>query len=301
MGTRYHSAVWHYLYREAHDMNIVIVYNPKSGSALSKKELRKKCDAVNIKVKAYIAIGDGFEHTLKPFIRTGAHIAVIGGDGTISAVAGLLAGTKATLIPLPGGTLNHFTKDLNIPQDIDQALERLATLSPRSIDVASVNTVFFINNSSIGLYPTSLRSREHLESFLGKWTAAVVATWRALVNFKTYTATIDDQTVTTPFVFIGNNRYKLDTIGGTSRTRLDEGILTVYITKTQSRRALLKIALFALIGHAKQLDTFEEFFPTTITIETNQSELSISHDGEVTKLKNPLRYEIQPATLNILG
>ena len=167
-------------------MNITLVYNPKSGSSLSRQALRKKCDAANITIDKFVAIGDGFERKLSSAITAGASIAVIGGDGTVSAVAGLVANTKATLIPLPGGTLNHFTKDLDIPQDVDEALARLRRLKPRTIDIASVNDMMFINNSSIGLYPASLRSREKLESKLSKWSAAVVASWRAFVNLQTY-------------------------------------------------------------------------------------------------------------------
>ncbi|MCI2185327.1 diacylglycerol/lipid kinase family protein [Bifidobacterium tibiigranuli] len=283
------------------NMHIVLVDNPESGSAIPRKELREKCENANITIDEFVAIGDGFESQLVPFITAGKTIAAIGGDGTVSAVAGLVAGTKATLIPLPGGTLNHFTKDLDIPQDIDEALARLATLSPRAIDIAKVNDTPFINNSSIGLYPTSLRSREQLESALGKWSAAIVASWRAFVSFKTYRVTIDNETFATPFIFVGNNRYELDTAVGTNRTRLDEGVLTVYATKTQSRLTLLKIALFALIGRYKQLDEFEEFFPTAVTIKTGRAALSVSHDGEVSKLKSPLRYVIQPKALTILG
>ncbi|MCH4208697.1 diacylglycerol/lipid kinase family protein [Bifidobacterium sp.] len=283
-------------------MNIILVDNPESGSAIPRQKLREKCEAAKITVEEFIAIGDGFEGRLKPFIQAGKPIAVIGGDGTVGTVAGLIADTKSILIPLPGGTLNHFTKDLGIPQDIDQALARLATLSPRSIDIAKVNDTIFINNSSIGLYPSSLRGRDRLGSALGKWPAAIVASWRAFASFKTYhLVTIDGETFETSFIFVGNNRYDLDAGGGVNRTRLDEGVLTVYAAKTPSRLALLKIALFALIGRDKQLAEFEEFFPAAVTIKTDHAELSVSHDGEVSKLAPPLRYAIQPKALTILG
>ncbi|HEX4761518.1 MAG TPA: acylglycerol kinase family protein, partial [Sphingomicrobium sp.] len=44
-----------------------------------------------------------------------------GGDGTISAVAGALAGTTSKLGILPLGTLNHFARDLGIPLDLGEA------------------------------------------------------------------------------------------------------------------------------------------------------------------------------------
>src|SRR5687767_5549926 len=44
-------------------------------------------------------------------------VVVGGGDGTISTVASVLAGTDIPLGVLPLGTLNHFAKDLGIPLD----------------------------------------------------------------------------------------------------------------------------------------------------------------------------------------
>lgn len=281
-------------------MKIVVVFNPKSGSALSKSELRKKCAAAAIQVERFVEIGDGFERKLALHIKKGAHIAAVGGDGTISAVAGQLVGTKATLIPLPGGTLNHFTKDLGVEQDIDEALGSLKKSKVRRVDIARVNDTFFINNSSIGLYPSSLHERDEIEPVTGKWPAAMIASFRVLVRLKTYRVTIGDRTFMTPFIFVGNNHYSLDSFGGTERTTLDEGLLTVFAAKTQSRLTLFKIALFALVGKAKQLPEFDEFHVSALTIETRHRKLSVSHDGEVSKLTTPLRYEVKEKALRVL-
>src|SRR5688572_19322610 len=45
-----------------------------------------------------------------------------GGDGTLSTVASVLAGTGTPLGILPLGTLNHFAKDLSIPLDVEAAV-----------------------------------------------------------------------------------------------------------------------------------------------------------------------------------
>lgn len=283
-------------------MKLVMVYNPKSGSAISREELQKKCEQSHIEVKEFIPIGEGLEQPLAPYIEKGETIAVIGGDGTVSAVANQVVGTDAVLVPLPGGTLNHFTKDLSVPQDVDQALDRLSSLAPRSIDVACMNDdIHFINNSSIGLYPNSLRDREKIESKVGKWPAAVIASLRAFIQLTTYRVTIDAETFDTPFIFIGNNHYSLDSLGGTERSSLDEGLLTVLIAKTQSRTLLLKIAFFTLIGRAKQVTEFEERHVSAVTIDTKRHSLSVSYDGEVTKLPSPLVYKVKPGQLTVLA
>lgn len=281
-------------------MNIVLVYNPKSGTSRSPKELRDMCASAGITVTKLIPLAKGFEEKLSPFIKQKAIIAVIGGDGTISSVAACVAGTDAIFAPLPGGTLNHFTKDLGVNQDLTKAIKQLTKTKERDIDVAAVNDIVFINNSSLGLYPASLLERAEFEANIGKWPAAVYASLRALVRFKTYRVTIDGETHKTPFIFVGNNRYRLDKLGGTERTKLDESILTVFIAKTESRLTLLKIVVFALIGQARALPEFEEYHPKTLSISMKRRRATVSHDGEVDKLSTPITYEIRPGALKVL-
>lgn len=282
-------------------MKIVFIYNPKSGSSLPKKELEKKCKNANVKVEKFIAIDDGFEKEVKKYTREGYPIAVIGGDGTVSSVAGLLVNTSSVLIPLPGGTLNHFTKDLNVPQNIDEALGQINQLTPKEIDVVKVNDKWFINNSSIGLYPQSLVEREELESKIGKWPAAIISSWKALVRFKTYSVNIDNQKFKTPFIFVGNNKYNLDEGIGIKRNVLNEGILTVFVAKTKSRFELFKIAVFSLIGKEKSLYNFEEFYPEELTIKAKSKKIKISHDGEVSEFKTPVKYKVHKKSLKVLA
>ena len=47
-----------------------------------------------------------------------SRVAAGGGDGTVNAVAGAVAGTDTALGVLPMGTLNHFAKDAGIPLDL---------------------------------------------------------------------------------------------------------------------------------------------------------------------------------------
>ncbi|MFL6567720.1 MAG: diacylglycerol/lipid kinase family protein, partial [Chthoniobacterales bacterium] len=58
-----------------------------------------------------------------------------GGDGTISAVAGVLAGTEKTLGVLPLGTLNHFAKDLAIPLELPAAVQTILHGRVAKVDV----------------------------------------------------------------------------------------------------------------------------------------------------------------------
>ena len=48
-----------------------------------------------------------------------------GGDGTMSAGAGGLAGTGKPMGVLPLGTLNHFARDLGIPTELEEAVRNV--------------------------------------------------------------------------------------------------------------------------------------------------------------------------------
>ena len=92
-------------------------------------------------------------------VKQGAELIIAaGGDGTMSAVAGELAESKAAMGILPLGTLNHFARDLGIPNDLGEAAKLIAAGHTRQVDVADVNGRTFVNNASIGLYPLMVMS-----------------------------------------------------------------------------------------------------------------------------------------------
>src|SRR5436190_19053332 len=95
-----------------------------------------------------------------------------GGDGTVNLIAAALLGSGKHFGVIPLGTLNHFAKDLNIPLNFDEAVQNLLSGSAVQVDVAEVNGQIFLNNSSLGLYPTIVRERvKHQRLGSGKWPA----------------------------------------------------------------------------------------------------------------------------------
>lgn len=281
-------------------MSIVVVYNAKSGSGLTEATLAKMMRAAGVTVDEWVAIDEEFEDRLLPHVEAGKTIAVVGGDGTQRAVAALVANTRAVMAPLPGGTLNHFTKDLGVSQDIRQAITRLSTLKVSLVDVASVNDMIFVNNSSVGLYPHSLLEREKTERFLGKWLAAARGTFRALVRFRRYAVTINGQPMRSPFIFVGNNTYKFQKSLLAERSSLEGSNLTLFVLRSWSRFGMIRAALFERFGSRKRTDEFIIEYPRDVVIEAERLRLAVSLDGEVVQLETPLEYKIYPKSLKVL-
>ena len=282
-------------------MKAVVVHNARSGSAIPPDLLAEKCAAAAIEVLEWIPIGPDLGGRLAPHVAAGRNIIAFGGDGTVSAVAGHVAESDATLVPIPGGTLNNFTKDLGIPQDVDEALARAVTAEPRMIDIASVNGLYFVNNSSIGLYSTTLRERRVLEPVHGKWSAALIASVKAFWRFKSYRVEIAGHEFVTPIIFVGNNRYPVQTPDGEFRRRaLDEGVLSAFIVATGKRWGVFRIAMHLLIrGTLRKALDFEDHYGRELVIITRRDTVSVSHDGELTSIVPPLRYRIHPGALRV--
>lgn len=228
-----------------------------------------------------------------------------GGDGTVSTIAGSLLGTNKTLGVLPLGTLNHFAKDLRIPLELADAVRTIISGRVKEVDAGEVNGHYFINNSSLGLYPSLVREREKKQR-LGyrKWPAFV---WAAFTVLRRYPflgvrLTVDGKEIATrtPFVFVGNNEYQMESFQVGGRECLDAGHLSLYVSHGPTRLGLLRLALRALFGGLRQERDFIELCSKEIWIDTRRRLINVALDGEVRAMKPPLHYRVRPKSLRVL-
>lgn len=231
-----------------------------------------------------------------------------GGDGTINAVASRLVGTDKVLGVLPLGTLNHFAKDLGIPLDLEGAARNIVDGEEARVDVGEVNGRIFINNSSLGLYPSIVRHREKQQERLGrgKWFAALWATievFRRYPLFGVRLSADDGQEFRrrTPFVFIGNNEYQMDTFNLGARSCLDAGHLSLHLTRDVGRWGLVRLAASALFGRLRESKDFDALCTKEVWIETRRKRLRVATDGEVTIMRSPLHYAVRPGALRVIA
>lgn len=229
-----------------------------------------------------------------------------GGDGTISAVAGILAGTRKILGVLPLGTLNHFAKDLGIARDLPAAVQVIVRRHVAEVDVGEVNGRVFINNSSLGIYPHIVARREAQQDQLGraKWPAFIWATVQAFHRFPFLhlRITIEGKHLErrSAFLFIGNNEYEIAGFKLGGRTCMNAGKLGLYLTHRTGRLGLFRLGFNALVGRLNQAEDFDSFCVEEATIEARKPRLLVATDGEVTSLQTPLHYRIRPRALRVL-
>ena len=101
-------------------------------------------------------------------------------------------------------------------------------------------------------------------------------------------------TLKTPFVFIGNNEYVMETLSIGGRARLDAGKLSLYVTNRMGRLGLIRLALRALFGGLRQEKDFLALHAEEIWLGTKHRRVRVALDGEVTVMEPPLHYRIHP-------
>lgn len=256
-----------------------------------------------------VLVGNGAEIAAKTreAVRERPHIIIAGGgDGTINAVASEVVGTNIALGVLPLGTLNHFAKALRLPLDIEEAAQVVLTGSVIEVDVGEVNGRIFLNNSSLGLYPSLVRRRETQQEELGrgKWTAAAFAALTLLRRHALLRVRLsvngDEIERRTPLVFIGNNVYQMSGLRIGERERLDAGQLSLYLPHGPGRRGLVMLAIRALFGRLRESADFDALIAASIGIKTHHARLPVAIDGEVALMDTPLAYRIRPHALRVI-
>lgn len=277
--------------------------NPKVG-----EDIADALRAAGLDVDIELVSGGDCAVRCRAIAERGDELLVVGGgDGTISAAASALAETKTLLGILPLGTLNHFARDLGIPNDIGAAAKLIASKKAREVDLGEMNDRIFINNSAIGLYPLMVLDRDLQQKRLGrsKRLAMLVASVRTLARFgqQRLTLTVNNEKarVDTPLLFVGNNDYRLDLGAPGQRESIDDGVLSVYVMRKKTRRGFIAASIRALFNRERDDDMVRLERVERLTVASHRSVLAVSLDGEVVSAAPPLEYKIRKKALRVIA
>jgi YegS/Rv2252/BmrU family lipid kinase len=248
------------------------------------------------------------DQALLDITKKGTEVVIaMGGDGTLSSVVDAIMRINPELLfaIIPAGTLNHFAKDLGIPLTIPEAVQAITEGHTAHIDVAQVNERYFINNSSVGLYPLLVLEREKLQkNGHTKWVALFIAGIKMLRSFRPVHIQISkgntntDRKVTG--LFIGNNTYQFEGMQLGSRKRLDESVLTLANIQVTSYFGIIKIIINALRGKTLSDSQISTVGVTSCQVRGHGKRILVSYDGEITHMNNPLMYSIHPHALRVI-
>jgi diacylglycerol kinase family enzyme len=228
-----------------------------------------------------------------------------GGDGTIAHVAERLLDTPKVLGVLPLGTFNYFAQRLGVPLDVEGALQVLVTGRPDFISVGEVNGRVFLNNSSIGLYPSLLKKREQTYLRIGRSqmaaylsAAGVLLQPPALMNLHLVADGVPLMR-RTPLVFVAVNPQQLTAAGIAGSECLESGRLAVHVLRPLRAPQIWRVALRAMFRGLHDAPELEVVCARELVVTVRRRHVRIAMDGETLKLKLPLRYQLRVDALRV--
>jgi diacylglycerol kinase family enzyme len=174
------------------------------------------------------------------------------------------------------------------------------------VDLGAANDRVFVNNSSIGLYPHAVALRDAWMQQHGrhKWMAMGRAALATLRRFPVVRLTLGLQegavNLTTPMVFIGNNRYETKLFSLGKRPALDKGELWVYLARDAGRFRFARLALRALVGRLDDSRDFQGECVKELLVEDRRRSARVAFDGEVCHVAPPLHYRVRPRALRVI-
>ena len=265
----------------AEGAGVVLVVNPSSGSGTGALVLDEVKEALPRAEIVEVGEGDDIEEALRSAAERAEVLAVAGGDGSVSCAAGIALATGLPLAVFPGGTFNHFAKDIGC-DTVARTVDAIRTGSVSCVDVLRLNedgTV--INTASIGDYPAFVRTREKLEHKVGKPLAGVYAMFHTLRHSQPIRIKYDNKDLLTSLFFVGNSIYLPAGFAPSRRTRMDDGLMDVRILESGRRFSTLRILVSLTLGRLERTPLYHELRVPEFTFTAVDGPTPLAHDGEV--------------------
>lgn len=282
---------------------IPAIVNVKSGTAEEARKVLEAGEVFDVRAVEPEAIVE----TVRELVDGGAkRILISGGDGTIASAASVLMDTPTEMAILPGGTLNHFARDLGVSTDAAEALKLATEGTCRGVDVGLVNGRVFLNTSSVGSYVRFVRIRERLERRFGYRVASAIAAFRILLQMRLIAVEVEvdgtPRIYRTPLVFIGvgERELQLPTLG--SRVPDGKRGLHVMVVQGRTRARLLALALAAVARGVKSVahtPQFDSFLVDRCRITVRRPGF-VAVDGELVAMSTVLEYELRRDALKVV-
>lgn len=295
-------------------MRFIGVFN-RGGGTLSTLDLEAFCQRTRETLTAaghgfdcHVVEGDAVVDALRKAAESSGHDVVLaaGGDGTVSAAAGLLMDSDKALAVLPAGTMNLFARSLGVPLDLDRAVEAFAHGRIRQVDVASANGRPFVHQYSIGMHPQTVELRDSMQfssKFGKRWASAKAATTTFFKPPRMKVALVMKETeilAHSSSISVSNNLYGEGTLPYAENP--SGGVLGIYVTRAQRRRDLLWFFLNMAVGRWRGNDQVEihQTDSVTLSMRSGYRRFKCAIDGELCPLDKETLLRIHKGALKVL-
>lgn len=259
---------------------VVLVVNPASGDGTGQRILEQVRKALPRTEIVELSKDDDVIEVMRAAAGRAEVLAVGGGDGTVACAASVAAETDRPLAVFPGGTFNHFAKDIGC-QSVAKTVDAIRRGSVSRVDLVYLNErQVVINTASIGSYPKFVQVREKLERRIGKPLAAVYAMLHVLRRDHPVRIRFDNKTIQTSLFFLGNSVYLPAGFAPSLRSRLDDGLIDVRILETGRRFSGVRILTALALGRLQRSPLYHELQVPEFAFTAVDGPTVLARDGE---------------------
>lgn len=260
---------------------VVLVINPASGGGNGARVVDEVRNALPRAEVVELDEGDDLQQVLREAAGRAEVLAVGGGDGTVATAAGIAKQAGLPLAVFPGGTFNHFAKDIGC-DSVARTVDAIRRGSVACVDLVCLNEEHMvINTASIGAYPQFVQTREKLEHKVGKPVAGLYAMFHTLRRAEPVRIQYDNRTLQTSLFFLGNSTYLPSGFAPAQRHRMDDGLLDVRILETGKRFSRARILTALMLGRLERSPLYHEMRVPEFTFTAIDGPTVLACDGEV--------------------
>lgn len=229
-----------------------------------------------------------------------------GGDGTVSAVVSGMVNSNVPMGILPAGTGNALARDLNIPLDLQQALDVIGGEHVvRRLDTMELNGDYWVLNVSIGVSSLTMRNTSRAQK---RRFGMLAYAWRAVgllarSDTHRFELRLNDRVYRfhASEVMIANSKLlglqpQLEGVN----IDMNDGRLDLFVIRAEGTRDYLGLFAGFLFPKDRNADEKLRYLEITDTIEiSSEFPLPVQADGEVI-CNTPVRVKLVADSLLVV-
>jgi YegS/Rv2252/BmrU family lipid kinase len=233
-------------------------------------------------------------------VASGVQLVVIcGGDGTVMACLGALAGSGLPVAIIPVGSGNLLARNLGIPLGLDDSLATVIGGVDRRIDLGRVDDDPFAVMAGMGFDAAMMADTSEGMKRVAGWPAYAASGLRHLRDpVMRIRLRIDDGPTlqrSARTVLVGNVGQLEGGLELLPDAEADDGLLDVIIVAPRTLRDWLRV-VYRIVRHREHDRHLERFRGATISIEVDRS-VPRQMDGEVITEGSHLDVRVEPGAL----
>lgn len=287
---------------------LLFVHNPRAGGKSRRKgdlpeALKTFCEKHLFEFSLYQTTGSKDQSAIQKFCQEYKPDAVIavGGDGTINMVGEVLVNTNILLGIIPMGSANGLARDLNIPENLEEALEVIEEFHSHAIDSLKVNgkncfhvSDFGFNARVVRRFSESIRRGKLsyiwyglLEFFFFEPFEYIIETEEQRIKGEAFMMTVTN-----------GNRFGTN-VNINPLGQIDDGYFEICIIKPFPKLRSFKI-LYRLFHNTFHKSKYSRIIRCKKATIYNKENTSFHIDGEPAELLEKIEISIVPKGLRII-